>query len=400
MERICEERLCTGCSACGQICPQGAIRMNGNEEGFLYPEIDGSLCNDCGFCAGTCPVNRACKAAGQASVSTPGSIEHKVYACYSKDPDVRSKSSSGGVFTQLALHTLSKNGVVFGAGFDEAFRVTHKSVDNMDGLDDLRRSKYVQSNPASTFREARAYLREGRSVLYCGTPCQIAGLKAFLGKDYDSLLTCDLACHGVPSPKVWGMFLDFLKQKFKSDIRSVSFRDKSTGWNNSSMVVGFENGNRYSDPVKKEIFFIGFGKSIFNRRSCYDCKFRIDTTKADITLADFWGIDRQGGSKNGNQNDGYRDNMGVSLIITHTAAGERAMSEISGSIRMEQRDLEEAVRYNPRLVSSITEPVGRRSFFADLASGQDFDRLRRKYMDNFSLKYRAKILAKRILGRG
>jgi coenzyme F420-reducing hydrogenase beta subunit len=419
MENICEGRLCTGCSACSQICPQSAVTMIENKEGFLYPQINGSLCNDCGLCAGTCPINAVCKDQGdQKTTSNGDAVEqrfcteletdssarqcrqpdfqsddrHKVYACFSMDEDIRSKSSSGGVFTQLALKVLAENGVVFGAGFDEAFKVQHKYIEDKDELDGLRRSKYVQSDTAGTFREAKIFLKEGRKVLYCGTPCQIAGLKSFLNREYDSLLTCDLACHGVPSPKVWQMFLDFLRDQYKSDIKSVSFRDKSTGWNNSSMKIDFENGSRYMERVKREMFFIGFGKSIFNRTSCYDCKFRIDRTKADITLADFWGIDRQ-------SDKDYMDNKGISLIITHTEAGENAMSQISGDISMKQRMLDEAVKYNPRLVSSVPEPAGRRIFFEELGSGHSFDMLRRKYMDNFSLKYKAKILVKQLLGK-
>lgn len=419
MENICEGRLCTGCAACGQICPQGAITMTENEEGFLYPQINGGLCNDCGLCARTCPINAACEdtgtqkatAAGDTGAQRPPEIvcmdaevqngqqsdkpagaRHKVYACFTTDEDIRSRSSSGGVFTQLAIKVLSEDGVVFGAGFDETFKVRHKYIENKDDLDGLRRSKYVQSDTAATFREAKAFLKEGRAVLYCGTPCQIAGLKAFLNKGYDNLLTCDLACHGVPSPKVWKMFLGFLRDQYKSNVKSVSFRDKSTGWNNSSMKIEFENGSRYMDRVKRETFFVGFGKSIFNRSSCYDCRFRIGSTKADITLADFWGIDKQNDAE-------FTDNKGVSLIITHTEAGEKALSQLGGRIFMKQCTLEEAVKYNPRLVSSVGEPAGRRSFFEELGSGHSFDRLRRKYMDNFSLKYKAKTLAKHLLGK-
>lgn len=386
MENICEGKLCTGCAACGQICQQSAITMTENEEGFLYPKINGGLCNDCGLCAKTCPINAVMVQNEQTEVL------HKVYACFSTDEDIRSKSSSGGVFTQLAMQVLSDNGVVFGAGFDETFKVQHKHIESKEDLDGLRRSKYVQSDTASTFREAKAFLKEGRSVLYCGTPCQIAGLKAYLKREYDNLLTCDLACHGVPSPRVWKMYLDFLRDQYKSNIKSVSFRDKSTGWNNSSMKIDFENGSRYTDRVKRETFFIGFGKSIFNRSSCYDCKFRIDNTKADITLADFWGIDRQSDVE-------FTDNKGISLILTHTEAGEKALSQINGGIFMKQRTLDEAVKYNPRLVSSVGEPAGRRIFFEELGSGHSFDKLRRKHMDNFSLKYKVKILVKQLLGR-
>ncbi len=392
-----EARLCTGCAACGQVCPKGAVTMSANDEGFLYPNVNEELCNNCGLCEKTCPINNALKAGSEPRQTGAETKQagggHKAYACYSRDEAVRSKSTSGGVFTQLALITLADGGVVFGAGFDSGFKVTHIYAENEKELDNLRRSKYVQSDIADSFIKARDFLKAGRKVLFCGMPCQIAGLKAFLNHDYPGLLACDLACHGVPSPKVWEMFLGYLKDAYKSDIKSVAFRDKSTGWNDSSMMIEFKNGSRYINRVKREIYSMGFGKSIFNRRSCYDCKFRIDNTKADITLADFWGIDKHGETE-------YSDNKGVSLIITHTAAGEEALKRIGENTCIKERSFEEAVRFNPRLVSSVAEPAGRREFFGDMKVGLDFDRLRAKYMDNKSFRYRAKCLAKRLLGRG
>lgn len=387
MKEVLEDwKLCTGCAACRQVCSRRAIEMKPNDEGFSYPEIDSGLCNDCGLCRRTCPVNKAVNTAAAGEEAGLPFESHKAYACFSNDDQIRSQSTSGGIFTQLAESFISRNGVVFGAGFDGDFKVRHTYVESVDGLDALRRSKYVQSEIEDTYSKAREFLNAGRPVLFCGTPCQAAGLKAFLNKEYDNLLVCDLACHGVPSPKIWKMYLDFIGGKFQSPVASVSFRDKSTGWNDSSMKITFKDGRQYVGKVAREIFFIGFGKSIFNRSSCYGCRFRIDNTKADITLADFWGIDRQGG--------GFTDNKGVSLVITHTEAGEKALSQIRDRIFMERRPLEGAVKHNPRLVSSVAEPVGRKSFFDDLKAGYDFDRLRRKYMDNFSIKYRVKSFIK------
>ena len=431
-----------------QICPRSAVNMTSNDEGFLYPRINKELCNDCGACRNTCPVNQVTVAAadtgaadedvcgkipvgtgatfgtrtagdmgksenasntddkaasagtdtGDVNAATEKSslkaIPYKVraYACFSNDAGIRNKSTSGGVFTQLSMEVLDKNGVVFGAGFDNDFVVRHSYVEKENDLDKLRRSKYVQSDTGNSFKEAKAFLKEGREVLFCGTPCQIAGLKAFLKNDYDSLLTCDLACHGVPSPLVWSMYLKFIKEKFGSGITAVSFRDKATGWKNSSMKICFKDGSTYADRVKKEVFFMGFGKSIFNRKSCYDCRFRINNTKADLTLADFWGIDRQNFAE-------YSDDKGVSLVLVHTAAGEKALSAIKNRIYIKEQNAEEAIKYNPRLVSSVGEPAARSSFFADIAAGYSFDRLRRKYMDNESIKYKLKCILKVILKR-
>jgi len=408
-----DKKDCTGCSACSQICPAGAVKMEADEEGFLFPCIDEDTCTDCGLCRKICPVNKdnenrrtimtgpdGLSAAGAGNGS--GTVNErmlnafrgmKAYGCCSLNSDTRERSSSGGIFSELAAKTLANGGVVFGAAFDKDFKVKHRYIDSIESIDDLRRSKYVQSDTTDTFRQVRGFLDAGREVLFCGTPCQIAGLKSFLNKEYSNLLTCDLVCYGVPSPKVWGMFLDFLRKKYNSDISSVSFRDKSAGWKESSMNIAFANGERYLVSTKRELYFMGFSKNIFNRKSCFDCRFRAVNSAADITLADLWGIDKM--------NINVRDeDKGVSLVITHTKKGESAMESIAGSISMTECDIKEAVKYNPRLLASAKEPAGRASFFYDMKRGYDFDMLRRKYMDNFSMKYRMKQLAKKILGRG
>lgn len=410
---VSDSRYCTGCSACSQACPKGAAAMAANDEGFLYPFIDEGKCSDCGLCVRICPVNRAQSTDGAAGSTHEGGAagskcmgegaannaasnkapEKKVFACYAKNDDIRSKSSSGGIFSLLAQKTLEKNGVVFGAGFDGEFRVRHRYIEDIENLDGLRRSKYVQSDMANTFSEVKRFLQEGRHVLFCGTPCQTAGLRSYLGKDHEGLIACDLACYGVPSPKVWSMFVDYLENKYASKIASVSFRNKSGGWKNNRMDIAFDNGERYLVETKKELYFMGFSKNIFNRLSCFDCRFRVWNSGADITLADFWGIEKMGGVIGD-------DNRGVSLVITHSAAGEEALDEISGDVCISPCDINEAVKYNPRLVSSAAEPAGRKAFFADMAAGYDFDRLRKKYMDNTSVKYKIKCMLKRMLGRG
>lgn len=387
-EVINDTKLCTGCSACSQICPNCAISMKEDDEGFLFPEIDQELCNECGLCQSTCPVNQALTKGSEKGLG----VNHKAYACFSRDTEIRSSSSSGGAFTLLAQSVLADGGVVFGAEFDSSYRVRHGFVEEEGRLDALRRSKYVQSDTENTFKAARDFLKQGRRVLYCGTPCQVAGLKAFLKKEYGNLLTCDIACSGVPSPKVWEMYTRFLREKYKSEISSISFRDKTDGWNRCNMRVDFENGQQYVDRLKRELFFIGFGKNVFNRRSCFNCQFRLNNTGADLTLADFWGIDKQ-------EDKDFLDNKGVSLVITNTEAGKRALEAIKERVFIKPASLETATQYNPRLLRSVAEPAGRKQFFEDMLSGYSFDRLRRKYMDNFSPKYRAKQIIKMFLGR-
>lgn len=384
-------KLCTGCAACIQACSNDAVIMKENHEGFLYPEINESKCTDCGLCRKTCPVNTALN---QEIPQNANNISEniKVYACYSKDDHIRKKSSSGGVFSLLAESVLSENGIVFGAEFDGNFRVRHGFIEKMDGIDTLRRSKYVQSDVGYTYGKAKNFLKEGRKVLFCGTPCQIAGLKGFLAREYQNLLTCDLACSGVPSPKIWEMYLGYMKDKYNGQIAEISFRDKSAGWRDYNMSIIFKNSSQYIHKAKTETFFIGFGKNVFNRRSCFHCMFRIQNTKADITLADFWGIDKL-------DDKVFTDNKGVSLALVHTQAGEAALSEIKENMCIKEHRFAAALAGNPRLVSSCREPGGRENFFNDLKSGFTFGKLRKKYMDNFSVKYKVKRLIKLILRR-
>lgn len=404
---IYDIRQCTGCGACSQICPKGAVTMEADEEGFLFPKIDQQRCNDCGICRRTCPVNIAFENIRSIAVDEDGSAKFvtgeasvvppldgkRAFACYSEDDDTREKSSSGGIFTELARRTLEDGGVVFGAAFDGEFNVKHRYIESIGDLDDLRRSKYVQSETGKAFREAEKHLKNGRKVLFCGTPCQIAGLKAFLGKEYADLTACDLACFGVPSPKVWRMYLDYMKDRHDSAISSISFRDKSGGWRVPRMNIIFSNGSRYLVKLNNEIYAMGYFKNLFTRKSCFDCRFKLHNSHADLTLADFWGVEKLGRQAVGD------DDRGISLVIIHSEAGENALAALSDRAETVEYALEDAIRYNPRLTSSLPEPAARARFFADMKKGFDFDRLRRKYMDNTSIKYRLKCIIKKMLGR-
>ncbi|MBO5852165.1 MAG: Coenzyme F420 hydrogenase/dehydrogenase, beta subunit C-terminal domain, partial [Clostridia bacterium] len=223
--QIVDKSLCSGCSACLHICPKNSISMEPDKNGFLRPVIDETKCTNCGLCKKTCPVLNK-KEQQEKNV--------QAYAVINKDEGVRKDSSSGGVFTQIAKYVLSKNGVVFGALFDENFKVKHAYIESENDLIKLQKSKYVQSEIGVTYKEAKNFLDQGRFVLFTGTPCQIGGLQAYLKKPYDNLITQDFICHGVPSPKVWKKYID--KKKKVGNIKEVSFKDKRTGWNKYSIT--------------------------------------------------------------------------------------------------------------------------------------------------------------------
>lgn len=321
-----EKKDCCGCHACLSVCAHKAITMSADHEGFLYPMVDKAACTDCGLCEQVCPVIH------QASPSRP----LKVYAAKSKDEAVRQESSSGGIFTLLAEAVIREGGVAFGAKFDEAWNVLHASAENPDEMALFRGSKYVQSVIGDTYREAKNYLKQGRKVLFSGTPCQIAGLKRYLRKEYDNLFTIDVVCHGVPSPIVWQRYLD--EMSFKGPIKEIAFRDKTRGW--AQYAFRIRTGEQtLLLPPSENPFMRGFLTDLYLRPSCHDCPARSSKSGSDITLGDFWGIQAV--------HPDMEDNKGCSAIMIHSTKGQALYDSI------EKVDVESSYEYllpeNPSL---------------------------------------------------
>ena len=280
---LCDKALCTGCCACENICPEDAISMSEDNEGFLRPAIIEDLCTHCRLCEKACPILN--KSKNVANTSEP-----RVYACWSLDDQIREKSSSGGIFTILAKEVLQEGGVVFGAGFDENLKLKHTYIENYNDIDILRRSKYVQSDIGNSYSIARDFLKNGRSVLFVGTPCQIAGLRGFLKKTYENLLLLSFICYGVPSPKVFDKYIKYREKENKEKIKSVSFRNKQNhGWTNCDMHIEFFSGKSLDQPLRLDPYFVGFGRNLFTRESCFHCQFRYSNVYSDILLVIFGG---------------------------------------------------------------------------------------------------------------
>ena len=348
MQAIVEKQKCSGCSACYNSCPVHCIHMTSDNEGFLYPEIDENKCIDCGLCKKICPVMKKYE----------GNNEGRAYSCINKDEEKRLESSSGGVFTLLAEYVINNGGKVFGALFDDEFNVLHISCDNVDELSKIRGSKYVQSRIENTYKEAEECLKSGALVLFSGTPCQISGLKAFLRKSYENLITADIICHGVPSPKVWRKYLDYREEQAGAKVRKISFRNKKSGWTSYSVYFEFDNGTEYVKRVYSDLYMKGFLSDIYLRPSCYNCHFKSLNRESDITLADFWGV--------WDIAPEMFDNKGTSLVFVNTKKGQNIFKQIEDKIEFRETDLKTSVKYNSAAYKSVKLPHNRKRFFKNL----------------------------------
>ena len=356
MLEIANTSKCNGCHACFSVCPVRAISMESDSEGFLRPVIDYTKCTGCGKCESVCPV-----------LHPPilPDADPVAFACKNTNEDIRLKSSSGGVFTALAESIIDRGGVVFGARFDSDFSVYHGWTDTKEGLESFRGSKYVQSTIGNAFIECKKFLEDGRTVLFSGTPCQVGGLKAFLGKEYDNLYTVDIICHGVPSPLLWNKYLNYRKEQERAGIKKIYFRRKEYGWRKFSLSITFYNNNKYLKNLRIDPFLRMFLKNVCLRFSCYECIFKEKNRISDITIADFWNIK--------NVLPEYDDDKGVSLVLAHSTNGLQLVSK-NMDLLSQQIDCKLSLQGNRSLTHSVKKPKKRSSFFIDLEK-KDFQKI-------------------------
>lgn len=370
---IKEKKDCMGCYACLNICPEDCISMHIDDEGFWYPIVNYDECINCGLCVKVCPVIN----------KTLVDNEPKAYACYNKDEEIRLDSSSGGIFTLVAEEIINRGGVVFGVGFDEDFNVAHSYVESYGELDRFRGSKYVQSKIGDTFKQAKDFLDQGREVLFTGTPCQIAGLKSYIGKDYNNLFCMDNICHGVPSPKVWRKYVDFRERKSGSKVQRISFRLKDEGWKRFSVSFLFENNTEYRDNLRNDFYMRAFLKDVCLRPSCYACEFKTLNRESDITMADFWGIQRILPEMD--------DDKGTSLIFVNSPKGQAMIEKVKDKMIYKLVDIHQAVSFNSAAIKSVKLNPNRENFFEELDE-LDFDKLVKKHCKvKLSLRFKNKI---------
>ncbi|MDU4892220.1 MAG: Coenzyme F420 hydrogenase/dehydrogenase, beta subunit C-terminal domain [Clostridium sp.] len=344
---------CSGCYACANICPKNCISMTQDDEGFWYPKVDKKKCINCDLCVKVCPIiNDEDK-----GKYIKSEYEKKVYAARNLDSNIRLNSSSGGVFTLLAEEVLNNDGIVIGAAFNEKFEVNHQIIRKKEDLNKVRGSKYVQSKIGDIYKEVRVELEKEKLVLFTGTPCQIEGLKNFLNKNYENLITQDIICHGVPSPLVWNQYLKFIGKKSKSKIESISFRSKNEGWRLFSLAFKFKD-KFIAKNIEEDFYLIAFQNNIDLRPSCYACKAKGEIRLSDITLADFWGIE--------NSSLKVDDNKGTSLVILNTIKGKIIFEKISKYLELEETNLRTATYNNKSYYISASRNINRENFLSEI----------------------------------
>lgn len=372
---------CTGCGACRNVCPADCIQMVPDAEGFLFPKVDGKACISCGRCEQTCPVLNL-------QQGEPSDVLPEAYAAYSRDSQTRSASSSGGVFTELSRYVLHRGGVVFGAAMDERLQVVHRCVETEEELTALRGSKYVQSSIGLTYRQVRQFLKADRLVLFTGTPCQIGGLRRFLKQDYDNLITQDVVCHGVPSPNAWKAYLKFREKQLGQQLQQVDFREKVPGWRRYSLKLKLADGTEHTCEAAQDPYMRAFVKDLSLRSSCYRCAFKGLHRCADITLADFWGIEHICPEMD--------DDKGTSLVLLHTEKGKAFFEEIKEQLHCKPTDAEAACAYNPAMVKPSQSHAQRPLFYDKIASAS-FDCVVNAACPKKSLIRRVREKLKRVL---
>lgn len=343
---------CSGCHACFNACPVQAISMQTDAEGFWYPVVDGEKCVHCGRCRKVCQIFNEKKA--------ENTIPTEAFACMNRDTEERLASSSGGLFILLAQYVLNQGGVVFGAAFDEHMELRHMYATDQAGCEAFMGSKYLQSRIGSAYAEAKRFLTQEKWVLFTGTPCQIHGLKLFLGREYEKLIAVDLACHGVPSPAVFQKYLSDLEREHGSPVIDFRFRSKKTGWNNFASEVHFRSGDDSVKPHDHCPFVRGFLANLYLRPSCYHCKNKGDNRYADLTIGDYWGIE--------SVHPDLADDKGTSILFVRTEKGKEAVQAISSNLRSVKTDASYGLKSNIAISRPVDVSPKRTAFFRDFNS--------------------------------
>ena len=345
MIEILKKENCSGCSACASACPKNCIEMKGDEEGFRYPLVDKDKCINCHVCEKVCPIVNL----------TQTNNKPIAFLTRTKDSSILEKATSGGIFTTIAKNVVESGGVAYGAVYDENFKVVHTRVTDSNKVILLAGSKYVQSDMHDVFSKVKADLEEGNHVAFCGTPCQVAGLKSYLGREYDTLLLVDLICHGVPSPKLWEKYTEYLQTK-KGKLKRVNFRSKHLGYHVSVMEEQFENGHVQFGSARTNLMSKCFFRNVADRPICYECPFKTISRVSDLTLFDGWHASKY-------VKDLKDDDLGFTIVLSQSEKGKRFIKESELFIKY-PIDVEMSIETDGKMANnSVSRPGDRDRFY-------------------------------------
>lgn len=388
MLNITNKQDCCGCYACYNVCIKNCISFSEDQEGFFYPHVDHDKCISCNLCVKVCPVINSCESREPI----------RVYAAKNYDVNIIEQSSSGGIFTLFAEKIIKEDGVVFGAKFNDKWEVIHDYIETGHDISMFRESKYVQSKIADTYKKAEIFLKQGRKVLYSGTPCQIKGLKLYLRHEYTNLLTIDFVCHGVPSPGIWQQYLNemfFIPKNDKRHLKltSINFRNKKYGWKNFCLAFKGQNKQGYGsfslfDKHSNNPYMKAFLKDLTLRPSCYNCPAREGKSQSDITLADFWGI--------WNIDSEFNDDKGTSAVLFYNSKYFNFL-ESNSKAKIEPYSL--VMKYNSPITKSPKIPDNRAVFFTRINNGESISNVIETMFPKQSLIYKIIIKVKKIFSK-
>lgn len=352
-----KKEMCSGCGACAAICPKDAIRMDRNQKGFYHPVVDHKECIECSLCDKVCPEQTL----------KWRSIEEPIqsFAVVNCNDEIRNNSSSGGVFYELAKAVIEDGGVAFGVAWVNRDQASHIAVQSVDKLEQIMKSKYVQSNVSKIFRSVKQILETGKKTLFSGSPCQIAGLKNYLNDDYPNLITVDYICHGVPSPKALEKYTEFVEQCENSSVESYDFRTKKNGWHVLSLETNFNNKHTILEKASDNPYYRAFLSNLSLNIMCGACQFNCLPRTSDITLGDFWGINMP--------NPQFKDDKGVSCVIVNTEKGKELFEYVSSNFVYMQSSIAMIQKGNPFIDGHCSLHPRSEKFFQALDTAEPFD---------------------------
>lgn len=345
---IIDKKQCCGCTACASACPKKCIRMIEDSEGFIYPSLNSDMCINCGLCDRVCPMH----------MEYDDSVIPETVVARDTRKNVLAKGTSGSIFTSIMEYVLNNNGVIYGVVVDDDKVVKHIRVDSVDddNVSKIPNSKYCRSDIEGIYVQINIDLIDGKLVCFSGTPCQTAGLKSFLMKDYDNLILIDVICRGNPSPLFWKKYVEYVEDKYHSCIRNVRFRNKTYGYHSGTMKIVFENGKTHYSSARTNYFLRAFFADLVSRPSCYKCHFKHVQHSADLTLYDSWHASKLAVIKD--------DDKGYTNIIIQTEKGKKLLRELK-TVETHKADTMEAVKLDGIMVKNSVPLNKKREEFFD-----------------------------------